>query len=154
MEAFPPFQIGNALVAGQKIEIFRLAKRSHEIVLGRGKRRPVCQVCLPHEPRKAHHRARVVERLRGADHRLGWHAADIDACAADRAMADQRHIRAPLGSGDGCREPGRARADNGEVIGLPLAFPAIAGDEVRQRGSPAVLRRCGGIFAVSTNRKP
>jgi hypothetical protein len=42
----------------------------------------------------------TVHRLGGTDQRLGRNAADIDAGAANRAMADQRDFRPEFGGGD------------------------------------------------------
>src|SRR3546814_2239177 len=58
----------------------------------------------------------MVQALDGPDERLGRHAADIDAGAADGAMADQRDVGAFLGGCDGGGEPRRSRADHRKIV--------------------------------------
>jgi len=73
----------------------------------------------------------MVEHLGSADHRLGRHAADIDASTADGSVANEGDIGAKLGGGNGRRKPGRARANDSEVIGA-----------IRLRGRSATIG-CG-----------
>jgi hypothetical protein len=46
-----------------------------------------------------------MHRFGGADQRLGRNAANIDTGAANRAVTDERHFRAQIGSGDRGGEP-------------------------------------------------
>src|SRR3546814_12880279 len=75
-----------------------------------------------------------------SDLRLGRHAADVDAGAADGAVADQRDLGAFLGSRDGGGEPGRSRADHGEVV---PAVGIVAGTAAIQHVRRSEERRVG-----------
>ncbi len=59
--------------------------------------------------------AAQVGDVRGADHDLGWHAADIDAGAADGAALDQGDVRALIDGLQCCRHRRAAAADNGNM---------------------------------------
>ena len=62
-----------------------------------------------------------VRDVRGTDHDLGRHAADIDAGAADRAAFDERDPRAALGRFERRGHRGAAAADDGNMQHLAAA---------------------------------
>ena len=68
----------------------------------------------------------MMQALRRPDQSFGRHAADVDTGPADRAMADERDLRALLGRRDGRREPGRAGSNHREVVALAVAAAAVA----------------------------
>ena len=72
--------------------------------------------------RKARGRTCLMQSLGGADQGLRGHAANVDASAADRPVADKRYLCAELGGRNHCRETGGAGADDDEV-GSPVAPP-------------------------------
>jgi hypothetical protein len=61
---------------------------------------PIVQARLAVDPGEACRGLGMMQTLGGADQSLGWHAADVHARAADRAMADQGHTSPLLGRGD------------------------------------------------------
>src|SRR3546814_1864041 len=70
------FQIGNAVVLGQQVNIFLLPQAGDQLVLGRDERGPVGHACFPDQAGKALRGPHTMQRLGRADHRLRRHAAD------------------------------------------------------------------------------
>ena len=86
-------------------------------------------------------RVGMMQGFRGPDHGFGRHAAHVDAGAADGAMADQGHLGALLGGGDGGGKSGRSSADHGKVT-RPIRGRAIqAHDWLSTTADFALLRR-------------
>ena len=103
----------------------RLVKRAAESIgLSSARRRRIRRITAgksiwtppgtptPNAPRGAH----VGRRARGADQGLRGHAADVEAVAAHEIPLDQGHARAQPGRPGGGHEPGRAGADDDEVV--------------------------------------
>ena len=102
-----------------------MAQPGDEVVLLPDGRAPVGEFRMRRDAGEARRDTRVVQRLRRADERLRRHAADIDASAADRAVADQCDIRALLDGGDRGRERSRTGTDDDKIVGTTTA-PARA----------------------------
>ncbi|OIQ90040.1 hypothetical protein GALL_280870 [mine drainage metagenome] len=88
--------------------------------------------------------------VRGTDHDLGRHAADVDAGAADHAALDQRDLGAAAGRLDGRRHGRPAAADDGDAQAAAIATPGgtggVAGLAARSLGRAGRLfRRVAGL---------
>src|SRR5581483_4027332 len=143
-----PFEIGDCIVSRQQVGILGLAQTGNQLILLCDERRPVGDIAFRPNASKAGGRASLVQGLRGPDQGLGRHTADVDTCPANRAVADQGHLRALLGGGDRGREPGGAGADHSKVIATH-APAVVAGTAVTHAGSPWWL---GWRWARSTRR--
>lgn len=93
---------------GQLVDVFPLAQRRDQVTLGPDPPVPVNDIRLARKTGKTAGRVGAAQRFRGADHGLGRHAADMDAGAADGAVADQADIGTLFGCRDGGGEAGRA----------------------------------------------
>jgi hypothetical protein len=82
-----------------------LAQRRDKIVLRRRQYGPVIHLDSAPKAGKARGGKPTMHRFGGADQRLGRNAANIDTGAANRAVTDERHFRAQIGSGDRGGEP-------------------------------------------------
>ena len=118
--------IAHTVIGGQQIDIFFLAQRRDKIVLRRRQYGPVIHLDSAPKAGKARGGKPTMHRFGGADQRLGRNAANIDTGAANRAVTDERHFRAQIGSGDRGGVPGRTRADDGHVKSfLPGAVATV-----------------------------
>ena len=128
-------------VVGEQLDVLLLAQRLDQIVLGRGERLPVGHARLAFETGKAPGRARRVQRLGRADHRLRGHAADVDAGAPDRAVSEERDGGALARGGDRRGEARGARPDDGEI------------DHAHRTASVRAARRRQRAYTVSPTKK-
>jgi hypothetical protein len=103
-------------IAGEQVGVFPLPQPRYQLVLLLHRRAPIDDAAGRRDAVEAGGRARLVQCLSGTDQRLRRHAADVDAGAADGAVADERDARAVLGAGDRRGEAGRAGADHRQVI--------------------------------------
>jgi hypothetical protein len=81
-------------------------------------------------------RTRLVHGARGAKQRLRWHAAGVQAVAAQSLALDERHA-GPKSGGNSCRNetgsaaPNRDKVINGGGTGIAPTFGTYVREEVR-----------------------
>ncbi len=120
-EPCPTFMVGNVVIFREQVGILRLTQARDQRVLLRDLHSPVGDARAAFdavEPGRCN--IGVMHCLGCPDQRFRGYATEIDAGATDRAVPDERDLRALLGSGDRGREAGRAGADDNKVV------PAIA----------------------------
>ena len=93
-----------------------------------------------------------MHRFDRSNERLRRHAADIDAGAADRALADQRDLRALFGGCDRGREPGRTGTDDDEVVGALAQLCATIAYDGNRRADPTVPQQSSAATAARRRR--
>ena len=114
--------IGDILIGRQQVDVFFLAHLVDQIGRALDDRRPVHALRTGLNARKPCRRCTSMHRFTGPYHRLGRHAADIDAGAADGAMPNHGHAPAGLGRANRSRKPGRASTYDDEVIAVVAVF--------------------------------
>src|SRR5262249_23371053 len=81
---------------------------------------PILDMAIASDSREPRGGLGVVQRFSRANQILRWHAADIDAGAANGAVANERDVGTQLGRGDRGRKSRRARTDDREIVALAV----------------------------------
>ena len=118
--------ISDVLIGGQQVDVFLLPHLLDQIGGAFHHATPVHGMGARRDARKPGRRRAAMDRLGGADHRLGRHAADIHAGTADGAMADQRHALAGLCRGDRGGKSGGAGTNDNEIVVVIAGFTVSA----------------------------
>ena len=94
-EAGLPFAIDHIVILRQQISVFRLPKTRNQGVFLGNLSGPIDDARAAFNAIEAGFRIiGVTHGFRGPDQGFRGHAADVDACTADRAMPDKSHLGA------------------------------------------------------------
>ena len=94
-EAGRTFVVDHIVVLRQQISVFRLSQTGNQSVFLGDLSGPINHARAAFDPIKPGSRiVGVTYSLRGPDQGFRGHAADVDACTADRAMPDKSHLGA------------------------------------------------------------
>ena len=110
------FEIGNVVIGRQDIDVLALAEVGNDLVFLGDDRPPIGYFGIATDAGEAVSSLRVVYRFCRPDQVFRRHAADVDAGAADGAVADQRHIRAKFRAGDRRRKSRRPGPNHRKIV--------------------------------------
>ena len=110
------FDVGDVVIRRQDIDVLALTEVGNDLVFLGDDGPPIGYFRVAPDAGKPLRGLRVVQGFHRPDQVLRWHAADVDAGAADRSLADQGDSRAEFRARDRRGKPRRPGPDHRKIV--------------------------------------